>query len=515
MLLLLLAGGALASDRTADDAGARVIDLATRLVGEVGPRPARSPGAERAQLWVERELAARGWPARRVEGGVPEGSVLACRGRGEAVGLLALAHTDAVHADVPGANDNAAAVATLLVAAEELGEPDRPVCLGFPGGEEIGLRGSRALAQVLSPDLVVALDLVGRGTPTWNGLGPAWGTDRLRHLLAVAPLDVPWAYRAISHGLPAMERSDHLPFAAKGVPALHLMARGESGVYLAYHTAEDTPDQLQAETLGAIVGAVVALARAEPLPDEAPGDPAMVVPGTTTVIPGAVTRGSAAAGALLGALGAAGAVPWRAEAWGWLRVAGSAVVAALAAALVVALAGAGRDLGLALTGPALAAGWLAWAGAALAWPWSAPEATGRRFAFLGAATWAAVLTASGLFLLAWPWWALLACVLAARWAPVPAAALSLAGAAYYLSPEHARELDFHGMVPASPVAWGLLWLLLAGPSVGLLQGRALPKAARAVGLGLIGLAVIGAVASWALDAASPPFVERVQLPPAR
>ncbi|MEM6928800.1 MAG: M20/M25/M40 family metallo-hydrolase, partial [Myxococcota bacterium] len=290
MSLLLLGAPALAV--TGGDA---LLREATAIVEELGPRPVGSRAADDAQAWAFDTLDAAGWRPVRVEG--IDGFTVGCRPGASDRIVLFLAHTDSVHEDVPGAVDNAGAMAVLAAVARDLPATEvtpRTVCLAFPDAEEVGLLGSRQLAEqrehyLPGPvDQVMALDLVGRGTLTHNGLGPAWSGSRLRALLHAAPADVPYVYRAISEGRPELERSDHHWFGRAGIPSSHLLSRGESGVLWTYHTSRDTPDTLQPEALAAAYGAVWGVAHAPVLPAGEPIVPPLVVPFTHLVVPGGI-----------------------------------------------------------------------------------------------------------------------------------------------------------------------------------------------------------------------------------
>lgn len=502
MLLLLLALTA------HGDPGARALALATRMVEELGPRPAPSPASEAAQRWVEDELRARGWSPRRIQ---PQrwSTVVACRPGEEPRVVLFLAHTDTVHARVPGANDNAAAVAVLLVAAEELGNRTTPrtVCLAFPDAEEIGLRGSLELSWVaereLGPlDQVMALDLVGRGWLTHHGLGPVWGEARLRALLAAAPADVPWVYRGISQAWPRMERSDHLPFTLRGLPASHLMARSEAGVDWAYHTPADQPDRLELPTLRGAVRAVVGVASAPPLPEE-PGGPAFVAPRTAWVGPAWLTWVMLAMSPVLAA---AGLRPTPSEGGGALSFVGRSVCASAAAGLALGWVGWGRPLEWALADPAVIAAWGAWGLVVLAWPDVAP----RPARVLGA------LAALGLAALLYPAPLLaLPCALAAAgvglsgasggWLGRLPALIPAIPALYLLRPDAVRELAFHGLVPATVMVWTAGWLLLTAPVLGVVWSFD-PRARRILGVLFAAALLLGASWGWTSPVASAPWL---------
>ncbi len=423
------------------------------LVEEVGPRPVGSEAAHRAAAGVARRLRAAGWEPAVV--GMPD-NLVACRGRGT---RLLLAHTDTVPGS-PGAVDDAAGVAVLLELARRSAAED--LCLGFPAGEEAGLLGSRRLAASAGwrPDgapleLVVATELLGQGTLAVMGLGPDWGTARLRWLVDRAPVSAPWVYRAYSRALPGMERSDHLPFARAGVPAILLLGRGEHGVFPRYHQPADTA--VDPARLAEAAGVLESLATG-PAPPPASRDPAVIL--GHLVLPGALTRL---------ALGAAALSAWADRRR--LRELPGQLAVGLGAALAAALAAAGwaesgvfgvaeAEATAAATAGLPATGW--WRAAPLA-------ALTAALAFLGARR---LLGPRGSAPLAG---GLLALTVAA-WEPVAALPLAvgallsrlhpllaLVGPAWLLRPDAWRELSFHGLLP--PLAWGALWAL-AIPAVG-------------------------------------------------
>ncbi len=500
--------------------GDRAVELATRLVDEVGPRPAYSPAAEEAQQWVTVELRQRGWDPMRVPGGVPAGTVLACREGESDNTLLLLAHTDSVHQRCPGAVDNAGSVATLLMAAEAV--PDttpRRICVAFPGGEELGLLGSDALATSGAVpgrlDLVVSLDLVGRGELTWNGLGPSWTRADLAAFLSASPAAVPWMYRAISHGLPQLERSDHRPFGLAGVRTAHLLTRGPHGVFWPYHTPLDQPRQLDPYTLQRSIRALTRLMAAEALgPVSHQGEAAAVVPWTRRVLPGWSLWLILALGAAAGVTGAWVGRPelgaWKAGAKNLALSFAGAAVAAAGAGLAMALAGLGRPLGGALTLPAVLAGWVAWTLVVVGSPWRSTPESGRMLAVVGTLLPAALLVYAGLPLLAlplgigalfaglsasterWGWtWAF-----GTLWAPL-----------FLIRANAVRELDFHGMLPADPRYWTAIWLVLAAPAAAMWLGVE-PRGRREARFALAILLAVTLLWAWTTDPWASPFVER-------
>lgn len=495
------------------DPGSDAKALATRLVEEIGPRPAGSLAGDDAQEWVARELAARGWRPERFDPG-PWGAVLACRRGASRRVVLFLAHTDSVHARAPGANDNAAAVAVLLVASAVLPElPARTVCLGFPDAEELGLRASFALADAphVLPgplDQVMALDLVGVGELTHHGLGPQFGTERLRALMAVAPAQVPWVYRGLSHAWPVLERSDHLPFTLRGLPASHLMARGESGVDWAYHTPGDVPQRLDPTTLGDAVATVVAVANSGPLPQD-DGDPAFVWPRTSVVVNGRATWGLLWLSPVLSLVALRGRVDLRAAGGGVASFVGRSSVAALAAVVAIAVATMGRPWDRALADPALLAGWSAWIAVFAAWRPQIPPVVGRIVGVLVA--WAVAVALHDAPLLAMPF-AVGAAGVAwtgpgwRRVGVLPALIVAL----HLLRPDAVRELAFHGLVPASLPVWGLAWLVLTAPVAGGVPASTARRWAPALAAAL---GVAAWIWAWSSPVERPPWVRGEVLGP--
>ncbi len=415
---------------------------------------------------VADELKAAGWSL--LPDPTRSGELVACRGPGH---RLFMAHVDTVP-ESPGAVDNAAGIAALVALAHHSAADD--LCLGFPRAEEAGLRGSDRLARAWPerspsaeprPQLVVALDLVGHGTLSVTGLGPAWGGDQLAWLHQHADLASPFAYRVVSRMLPGMERSDHLPFALRGALALHLLGRGPDGIFPRYHQPEDTV--VSASAMQDLLIALEGLATA-PLPPTSPPDTAARV--GPVLLPAWLVTALLAAGLLSGVhdlMRPCEGRPVLGGLAGLLGAAWRAVVAGCAAALL--LAGATR-LGLFTptqaerTAAAVmglpATGW--WQGALvgllLAWPaWILLR---RKLGPYGSAPLASA-TLAGLALLLDPLLALPFAVAAllSRFHPL----LALLPALYLLWPDKLRELAFHGLV--GPAQWAWLWVL-AWPAMG-------------------------------------------------
>jgi hypothetical protein len=497
LLLLLLAGCAGSGDPPAGEIrAAAVIDHARVLASEIGPRPYDTEPARRAAEYVEQQLAGlaverlpvghvelppidvgpfRWMGPRTIEVGDPN---LLVRFAGTTPGpaLLYMAHVDTVPGS-PGAADNAASVGILIELARALRvrPPARPVLIAFTAAEEGGLAGARALAAQLAVDgpsvgLAVSLDMVGSARTTLNGLGPLIGRRWLIWIAARvaesgADVEAPVPHRVVSRLAPAAERSDHGAFTERGVPAFHLYGRGPDRIYLAYHTAWDLPERLDAAAIDSAARLVIALARtAGDLP--APGgDPGFWLPGTGVVVPGLLVYAVEAALAavalfLLFIMWRRGGPRARGRGIGLVAV--SLVVALAWAVATVALVLAGGDHPMAWVhapGTALAlAIALAVSAAALAWlsPLGRLPLVGRRrYAVAGVLP--LLLAGAGLFALgahelAWMPLATAALLAAAALAPGRAVplivlALSLVPLSPALSPAFLRECAFNGFFP--------------------------------------------------------------------
>jgi len=145
--------------------------------------------------------------------------------------LMVGAHLDSVPAG-PGINDNGTGVAATLEVARVLRKSSRPFAVRFAfwGAEELGLFGSSAYAGTVARKKVVGylnLDVVGSPSRQYG----VYGDDRyvarwLQYLgrsgTSAGKIDI-------------QGRSDHAPFAQRGIPVGGLYA----GDYACYHRACD------------------------------------------------------------------------------------------------------------------------------------------------------------------------------------------------------------------------------------------------------------------------------------
>lgn len=438
----------------------RILDYTEAILG-LGPRAHGQPGELATLAWIEDRLRANGYAPEQV--GDP-GVLFACTdGRPQVGALWFLAHTDAVRPEVPGAVDNAVGVAALVVLAEDLASvpPPTQVCVGFPRAEELGLVGSVDWAihhPPPEPGLVVALDLVGQGQLSATGLGELWGDQALSWLAQNREVHAPVAYRVVSRKL-GIERSDHAPFALTGVLSMHLLGRGRSGVYWAYHSPQDDLSQVEVPHLQDLHQTLLRMSHARPLPRREPSA-ALTLPWLNVVLPGGLVW--------LLWLAGVGVAPlaWRGWKAGLQGLAVSAVGCG-AGALAWALAGFGRPQAAALATP-LTLCWLLGFGAVVsAWPRQERSGEGGALAF------GALALATGLVDPILGMWLSLGTVALAlgKWQPL----LGLFGASlpiYLCLPATWRELVFHHLLPEQGlwympvralVCWPLAALLLALP----------------------------------------------------
>lgn len=171
--------------------------------------------------------------------------------------VLLTAHHDGVGGGLPCADDNGSGLAAVVEAARAVAARrellGRTVQVVFFGGEEWGLRGSRAyVASAPAPAVVLNADTVGFGEkPDVHVLGLSRHADEARVVeaalrqagLAVGSDIDRFAY---PHG------SDHWPFHEAGVPALGLW----SGDYATMNTAADTLEHVAPEKVRQVAEAL-------------------------------------------------------------------------------------------------------------------------------------------------------------------------------------------------------------------------------------------------------------------
>ena len=231
----------------------------------------RVPGTEgHAKIldWIQRELESAGWQVEVQESellGHPVKNIIAKRSN-ESPQIIIGAHYDTrMFADqdpdpaqrtnyVPGANDGASGVALLLGLARGLPTDAVPVWLVFFDTEDNGniedwdwILGSREFVRKnpVQPRAAIVVDMIGDSDLNIykeRNSNPAltdeiWSTAKgLGYQSKFVP--------EYKHSM----LDDHTPFLEAGIPAVDIIDFD----YPYWHTAEDTPDKVSAESLQAV-----------------------------------------------------------------------------------------------------------------------------------------------------------------------------------------------------------------------------------------------------------------------
>ena len=231
-----------------------------------GPRIPGSEGHAQIRAWMRAELESAGWAVEVQQTermGHPIYNIVAKRNNDETPQIILGAHYDTrMIADndpdpakrtepVPGANDGASGVAVLLELARSLPKDTVPVWLVFFDAEDNGripgwdwILGSRAFVEEISvkPRAVVIVDMI----------GDADLNIHLEKNSDVAIRTEIWSVvEKLGYGTQFINTEkysmldDHTPFLEAGIPAVDLIDFD----YLYWHTTQDTPDKVSAESL--------------------------------------------------------------------------------------------------------------------------------------------------------------------------------------------------------------------------------------------------------------------------
>jgi Zn-dependent M28 family amino/carboxypeptidase len=232
---------------------------------------ARLPGSEghaQVQEWIGAELVKAGWTVEVQESealGHPIRNIVAKRSD-EPPQILIGAHYDSrMFADndpdpaqhtsfVPGANDGASGVAVLLELARSLPNETVPVWLVFFDAEDNGriegwdwILGSREFVKnnPIQPRAAIIVDMIGDADLNIYKERNS-NPDLTDKIWAVA--------KELGHEskfIPEYKHSmldDHTPFLEAGIPAVDIIDFD----YPYWHTVQDTPDKVSAESLQAV-----------------------------------------------------------------------------------------------------------------------------------------------------------------------------------------------------------------------------------------------------------------------
>ncbi|MBE0672699.1 MAG: M28 family peptidase [Anaerolineales bacterium] len=275
-LLALVAGWYIASflnrepDSVSFDPSRAYADVSTQVA--FGPRTPGSTGHAKIREWMRAELQSTGWQVEVHQSermGHPIYNIIAKRDAEPPQVILGAHYDTRFFADndpdinkqtepVPGANDGASGVAVLLELARSLPDDTVPVWLVFFDAEDNGriegwdwILGSRAFAEEIqvTPRAVVIVDMIGDAdlniyleknsniairTEIWNTAASLGYDDVFIPQEKYSMLD------------------DHTPFLEKNIPAVDIIDFD----YPYWHTTQDTPDKVSAESLG-IVGSTL------------------------------------------------------------------------------------------------------------------------------------------------------------------------------------------------------------------------------------------------------------------
>jgi len=272
VLLILILGWYAASflnresDSVSFDGSRALTDVQTQVA--FGPRIVGTEGHAQIREWMRTELESAGWVVEIQQTermGHPVYNVIAKR-NAEPPQIILGAHYDTrMIADhdpdptkqtepVPGANDGASGVAVLLELARSLPEETKPVWLVFFDTEDNGniegwdwILGSRAFVEEIpiQPEAVVIVDMIGDAdlniyleknsnvairTEIWSTAEKLGYADKFINEEKFGMLD------------------DHTPFLEAGIPAVDIIDFD----YPYWHTVQDTPDKVSAESLQAV-----------------------------------------------------------------------------------------------------------------------------------------------------------------------------------------------------------------------------------------------------------------------
>ena len=233
-----------------------------------GPRTPGSEGHAKVQAWMRAELESAGWIVEVQSSqmlGHPVENLIANRSDAAPQIILGAHYDTRFFADndpnlalrsepMPGANDGASGVAVLLGLARSLPADGVPVWLVFFDSEDNGridgwdwILGSRAFVKQnpVTPRAVVVVDMV--GDADLNLYLEQNSNVAIRNEIWSVAAQLGYGKQFIATPKFSME-DDHTPFLEAGIPAVDIIDFD----YPYWHTTQDTPDKLSAESLKAV-----------------------------------------------------------------------------------------------------------------------------------------------------------------------------------------------------------------------------------------------------------------------
>lgn len=254
------------ADSASFDGDRALADVQTQV--DFGPRIPGSEGHAKIREWMRTKLESAGWQVEVHESermGHLIYNIIAKRSDEDPKIILGAHYDTRMIADhdpdpakrdqpVPGANDGGSGVAVLLEMARTLPEDSVPTWLVFFDTEDNGriegwdwILGSRAFAEEIpvQPEAVVIVDMIGDANLNIH----------LEKNSDVAIRTEIWAVaERLGYGGQFVNNEkfsmldDHTPFLEAGIPAVDLIDFD----YPYWHTTEDTPDKVSAESLKAV-----------------------------------------------------------------------------------------------------------------------------------------------------------------------------------------------------------------------------------------------------------------------
>jgi len=233
-----------------------------------GPRIPETAGHDQVRAWIQAELESAGWQVEVQESeamGHPVKNIVAKRGD-ESPQVVIGAHYDSrMYSDndpdpanhttpVPAANDGGSGVAVLLGLARALPKDTVPVWLVFFDAEDNGriegwdwILGSREFVKnnPIQPRAAVVVDMI--GDADLNIYKEKNSDTAITDEIWKTAEDLGYGDKFINSSKYSME-DDHTPFLEAGIPAVDLIDFD----YPYWHTTQDTPDKVSAESLKAV-----------------------------------------------------------------------------------------------------------------------------------------------------------------------------------------------------------------------------------------------------------------------
>ena len=233
-----------------------------------GPRVPETEGHAKIREWMQKELEAAGWQVEVQESQAlehPIKNLVAKRTEAPPQIILGAHYDSRIYADsdpdpaqhtnfVPGANDGASGVAVLLELARSLPKETVPVWLVFFDAEDNGrieswdwILGSREFVRnnPVQPRAVIIVDMI--GDADLNIYKERNSNPELTEEIWAVAKSLGYESKFIPEYKHSM-LDDHTPFLEAGIPAVDIIDFD----YPYWHTVQDTPDKVSAESLQAV-----------------------------------------------------------------------------------------------------------------------------------------------------------------------------------------------------------------------------------------------------------------------